>query len=185
MLLPSFSPDDAAVPLPPDVAGVALRAAAVEGERASARWPLHGSFRVPLTAAREAEPESVLRELVIAVQQASTHDIEARYALSEELLFPEDVSVSERFISGSFHLDLLRLFAFSAEVDRYFITAYLPDCAPVTIVCAAELPWLAQPSHDEEDADDAEADIAGLEPDASDASDEPDDDDSWMVDEPG
>ena len=145
------------------------------------RWRLDGAFRVPRAPAgpSSAGPEMVLRRIVLAMTFGSTHDVQARHAFRDELVFPEDVRDLGDLVEGTFHVDLLRTFDFIAPIDTYFITASIGPYVSEVVRREAHLLWLVphpttgQAEPDEPDEDDVAAD----EP-------EPEDHGNWEVDDP-
>src|SRR5262245_3599199 len=121
--LPHFRRGPGDPVLPPKAIGVLVSTPGVEGaEPGSARWRLDATFRVPRELAGP-DPEAVLRRVVLAVTFGSSHDVQARHALQDELVFPEDVHDGGDVVEGVFHVDLLRIFDFVADLDTYFIVA--------------------------------------------------------------
>lgn len=176
--LPAFGRNAASPALPAGAIGLRLATPGIEGAGDQVRWPLHGSFRVPRASAG-AEPEDVLRRIVLVVTTASSHDIQARHAFRDEVVFPEDVEVGGEFLTGGFHVDLLRTFAFTDVREDCFLTASIGDLVSDPIRCEAPMPWLAP----------APGPAAPVEPepppeDPADDEGEGDEDTSWMVDEP-
>jgi hypothetical protein len=177
--LPHFRQRPGDPVLPYGQAGIRIAAAGFDGPPGQRRWPLHGCFRVPRALA-EAEPESILQRIVLTLRYASTHDIQARRAFPEELVFPEDVYPHGEMVGGSFHLDLLRTFEFIAPEDSYFIAASIAEYVSDVIVCPAKMPWLAAaPSEPAPEDTDTHGDEAGADEDR-----EEDNDTSWMIDDP-
>jgi hypothetical protein len=76
-------------------------------------WLLHGVFRVPAPPAGKP-PQSAIRRIVVAVQLSQdTHpgnnNMQAHLAFLDERLEAHRVQKRGGFVSGSFHLDLLKL----------------------------------------------------------------------------
>jgi hypothetical protein len=184
-LLPRFgrTPEDPDDPiLPQGEVGIRIATAGLEGPPDRRRWPLRGAFRVPLALAGEgASPEAVLQRIVLVLTCGSSHDVQARHAFRDELLFAEDVTAQDGIVEGAFHLDLLRTFAFVSDSDTYFILASVGGHLSPVVRCPVEMPWLT-PTHEQIQA------VA----DAGDGSDDDGDDDpgaddgdkGWEIDDP-
>jgi len=116
---------------------------------------------------------------VLALTHAASHDIKARFAFREELVFPEDVKVEDGFVSGAFHVDLLQTFEFSSPSGPYFLSASIGELVSEVVACSAEMPWLTPAPEEGPDDDEYTQEIEiPLEYDKA------DDDPSWMVDDP-
>ncbi len=179
--LPSFLPTPGDPALPDAGAAIRLATKGIEGTSERPRWPLHGTFRVP-RASTAAEPEQVLRHIVLVVTSASSHAIQAHHAFRDEVLFPEDVRLAGEWVTGAFHVDLLRSFEFADPREDYFVVASIGDVVSEPVRCEASMPWLerSQRAVAPEPPEPADED----EGDGGDDDDGEEDDGSWMVDEP-
>lgn len=161
--------------------GIAVATSGPRGSNAeSVQWRLDGTFRVPraLAGPPPAGPEAVLRQIVVVMTYGFTHEIQARHAFRDELVFPEDVHDAGDVIEGSFHLDLLRTFDFIAPVDTYFISISIGPHLSEVVSREAHLPWLTPSLEDPslETERDQEDPISDEPPEV--------DDGSWEVDDP-
>ncbi len=183
--LPHFRAGAGEPELPRGELGIRVTTTGVEGSTPeTARFRVDGVFRVPraLVGPAVVGPETALRRIVIAMTCASSHDVQARHAFRDELVFADDVRAAGEAIEGSFHLDLLRTLDFVAAFDTYYLSAslgtYLSDVVPIE----AHLPWLA-PALDAG----AGAVVEEAAPDDDDGADEEPAgpaDNSWEVDDP-
>jgi len=179
--LPHFAWVEDTPALPAGAVGIAIRVSEIAAFSEPPRWPLHGSFRVPRRLAA-GSPSTVLSRLVVTLTYGSTHDIQARPAFRDELLFDEDVEPSGEFLLAAFNVDLLCLFQFIARHDTYFISASIGDYVSDIIACNVEVPWLAGAHSPAPDP--GEADEADDEDDAPWEEESEDGDTSWMIDDP-
>jgi hypothetical protein len=171
--------------LPAGAIGLLVHTDGIDGASEAPRWPLRGSFRVPRSDGG-GEPQSVLQRIVISLTDLSTHEVQARHAFRDELLFPEDVREEGSLISGDFHVDLLRLFEFRLGVtdETYFVAASIgEDVAPI-VRCTCHMPWLAAPPDEFVEGDPGVGDDDDPAEGDEDEDEEDDDDTSWMVNEP-
>lgn len=128
--------------LPPGAVGVLVHTSGIEQVAGGPRWPLRGCFRVPRVEG--SEPQSVLLRVVLSVTDQSTHEIQARHAFRDELLFAEDVREEGPLVSGDFHVDLLKLFEFDVPHETYFVAASVGQEVSAIVRCTCQMPWVVR-----------------------------------------
>jgi hypothetical protein len=125
----------------------------------------------------------VLLRIVVSLTDLSAHEVRARHAFRDELLFTEDVQVEGALVSGDFHVDLLRLFALDVPHETYFVSASIGDDVSPIVRCTCHMPWLAPPDEPWA-ADTGSSADSSDEKKKDDEAEEEDDDRSWMVNDP-
>lgn len=138
--LPHFRHRPTDPTLPPGAVGVLVHSSGIEDAAGTPRWPLRGSFRVPRGDA--SEPQAILLRIVISITDLSSHEIQARPAFRDELLFPEDVREEGSLVAGDFHVDLLKLFDFDVPDETYFVGASIGEEVSSIIRCSCRMPWV-------------------------------------------
>ena len=175
--LPHFRscPEDPEVPV--GQVGIWITAGTPRRVGGRALWALHGRFCVP-SAVAGSQPQRVLERIVVVLMQGSTHDVQARHAFRDELVFPEDVTLEGELVGGAFHLDLLRLFHLVAPYDTYFVVASVGEYLSDTLRREAHMPWLQAPANQ----DVASERQGGVEDDEVNGEEETEDEDAgWMI----
>jgi hypothetical protein len=163
-------------PEPAGRIGIAIASGGLVTEGPTARWPLHGRFRIA-AAELAGQPEEALRRVVL-VLSGSGHTCQARHVVRDALVFPEDVVVRDGLISGSFHVDLLTIFEFADAIDQYHLFASLGEHLSNTISLPAAMPWLYRPAAEAGAAPASEPELDGDEPVPA------VDDESWRQNDP-
>jgi hypothetical protein len=183
--LPHFRRRASDPALPPGSVGVLVFTSGVDTSSGARSWPLRGCFRVP-RADGGAEPQAALQRIVVSLTDLSAHEVRARHAFRDELLFTEDVQVEGALVSGDFHVDLLRLFELDVPNETYFVSASIGDDVSPIVRCSCHMPWLAPPPDEPLAADTGSSEASSKdEDDKADAEEEEDDDDRrWMINDP-